>query len=77
MASRTSGSETWQGTKQKFVRCSALRARVREVARRVLADLTPPYKPNQDPNDFLREFFRSALRRLASAQPSPGWSFSN
>ena len=33
----------------------------REVARRVLADLTPPYKPNQDPNDYLREFFRSAL----------------
>ena len=33
----------------------------REVARRVLADRTPPYKPNQDPNDYLREFFRSAL----------------
>ena len=33
----------------------------REVARRVLADLTRPYKPNQDPNDYLREFFRSAL----------------
>ena len=33
----------------------------REVARRVLADLTPPYKPNQDPNDYLQAFFRSAL----------------
>ena len=33
----------------------------REVARRVLADLTPPYKPNQDPNDYLEAFFLSAL----------------
>src|SRR5271165_944072 len=33
----------------------------REIARRILAELTPPYKPNQDPNDYLREFFRSAL----------------
>ena len=49
----------------------------REVARRVLADLTPPYKPNQDPNDYLQEFFHWRWRRFASAQHSPGWSFSN
>ena len=33
----------------------------REVARRVLADLDSACKPNQDPNDYLQEFFRSAL----------------
>jgi AcrR family transcriptional regulator len=33
----------------------------REIARRVLADLTPPYKPDQGPNDYLQEFFRLAL----------------
>lgn len=33
----------------------------REVARRGLEDLTPPYKPNQGPQDYLRAFFRSAL----------------
>jgi AcrR family transcriptional regulator len=33
----------------------------REIARRVLAELAPPYKPNQNPNDYLRGFFRSAL----------------
>jgi AcrR family transcriptional regulator len=43
----------------------------REIARRVLAELAPPYKPNQSPNDYLQRFFRSALasfrqrRRLA------------
>ena len=33
----------------------------REVARRGLEDLTPPYKPNQGPQDYLQAFFRSAL----------------
>ncbi len=33
----------------------------REVARRGLEDLTPPYKPNQGPEDYLQAFFRSAL----------------
>ena len=33
----------------------------REVARRALADLTPPYKPNQDPKNYLEAFFRAAL----------------
>jgi AcrR family transcriptional regulator len=33
----------------------------REIARRVLADLTPPYKPDQGPNDYLQEFFRLGL----------------
>jgi TetR/AcrR family tetracycline transcriptional repressor len=33
----------------------------REIARRVVADLAPPYKPNQNANDYLRGFFRSAL----------------
>jgi len=34
---------------------------IREVARRGLEDLTPPYKPNQGPQDYLQTFFRSAL----------------
>ncbi len=33
----------------------------REVAGRALAALTPPYKPNQDPKDYLEAFFRAAL----------------
>ncbi len=33
----------------------------REIARRVLADLTPPYKPDQRRNDYLQEFFRLVL----------------
>ena len=33
----------------------------REIARRALEDLTPPYQPNQTPKDYLRAFMRSAL----------------
>ena len=33
----------------------------REVARRALANLTPPYEPKQDPKDYLRAFLRSSL----------------
>jgi len=33
----------------------------REIARRALADLTPPYKPKQDPKIYLREFFGATL----------------
>ena len=31
----------------------------REIARRALEDLTPPYQPNQTPKDYLRAFMRS------------------
>lgn len=55
--------------KQLKVGATTIRAHVkggipelrREIARRALADLTPPYKPNQNPNDYLQWFFRSAL----------------
>jgi AcrR family transcriptional regulator len=33
----------------------------REIARRVLEDWTPPYKPSQTPKDYLTDFFRSTM----------------
>jgi AcrR family transcriptional regulator len=33
----------------------------REIARRVLEDWTPPYKPSQTPKDYLTDFFRCSL----------------
>ena len=34
---------------------------MREIARTALDDLTPPFKPHQDPKDYLRDRFRSIL----------------
>ena len=39
----------------------------REVARRGLEDLTPPYKPNQGPQDYLQAFFRLGAGILSPA----------
>ena len=43
----------------------------REIARRALKDLTPPYQPNQTPKDYLRAFMRSALSSFRQ-QPTLG-----
>ena len=42
----------------------------REIARRALEDLTPPYQPNQTPKDYLQAFIRSALSSFRQ-HPSP------
>jgi AcrR family transcriptional regulator len=39
-----------------------------EIARGALAQLTPPYMPQQDPKDYLRDFFRALL---ASSRKQP------
>ena len=35
---------------------------MREIARSFLDDLAPPYKPQQDPKEYMRDRFRSALK---------------
>ena len=40
-----------------------------EVARSALAELTPPYKPQQDPKDYLRDFFRAMLATFRQKPP--------
>jgi AcrR family transcriptional regulator len=42
-----------------------------EIVRLALADLAPPYKLQQDPKDYLRDFFRSALQ-TSRQQPALG-----
>ena len=43
----------------------------KEIARRALADLTPPYQPNQNAKDYLRAFLQSAVSSFRQ-QPSLG-----
>ncbi len=42
-----------------------------EITRSALTELTPPYKPQQDPKDYLRSFFRTALAAFRQ-QPQLG-----
>lgn len=42
-----------------------------EITRSALAELTPPYKPQQDPKDYLRDFFRTTLAAFRQ-QPQLG-----
>jgi len=42
-----------------------------EITRSALAELTPPYKPQQDPKDYLRDFFRATLAAFRQ-QPQLG-----
>jgi len=41
------------------------------MARAALAELAPPYKPQQDPKDYLRDFFRALLAAFRK-QPQLG-----
>jgi AcrR family transcriptional regulator len=42
-----------------------------EIARAALAELAPPYKPQQDPKDYLRDLFRALLATFRK-QPQLG-----